>query len=35
VGLRLVRPLAFEQDITLLDVEQAEQPAAAPGVRDA
>jgi N-acetylneuraminate synthase/sialic acid synthase len=35
LGLRLVRPLAFEQDVTLLDVEQAEEPATAPGVREA
>jgi N-acetylneuraminate synthase/sialic acid synthase len=35
LGLRLVRPLAFEQDITLLDVEQVEEPAAAPGAREA
>jgi sialic acid synthase len=27
VGRRLLRPLAFEQDVTLLDVEQAEEPA--------
>ncbi len=35
LGLRLVRPLAFEQDITLLDVEQAEEPAAASRAHEA
>jgi N-acetylneuraminate synthase/sialic acid synthase len=35
VGKRLVRPLAFEQDVTFLDVEQAAEPVAAPGAHDA
>jgi N-acetylneuraminate synthase/sialic acid synthase len=35
MGLRLVRPLAFEQELTLLDVAQVEETAAAPGARDA
>ncbi len=35
VGRRLLRALAFEQDVTLLDVEQAEEPVAAPSAHEA
>jgi N-acetylneuraminate synthase/sialic acid synthase len=35
VGRRLLRPLAFEQDVTFLDVEQVEEPVAAPGAHEA
>jgi sialic acid synthase len=35
VGRRLVRPLAFEQDVTFLDVQQAEEPVAAPSAHEA
>jgi sialic acid synthase len=34
LGRRLLRPLAFEQDVTLDDVETAEEPLAARGARD-
>ena len=35
VGKRLLRPLALEQDITLLDVELAEEPVTAPSAHQA
>ena len=35
IGKRLLRPLAPEQDITLLDVELAEQPVTAPSAHEA
>ena len=35
VGRRLLRALSFEQEVTLLDVEQVEEPVAARGARDA
>ena len=34
LGRRLLRPLAFEQDVTLDDVETADEPLAARGARD-
>ena len=35
IGKRLLRPLALEQDITLLDVELAEEPVTAPSAHEA
>jgi len=35
LGRRLVHAVSFEQDLTLLDVEQAEEPVAAPSTREA
>ena len=35
VGKRLLRPLSLEQDITLLDVELAEEPVTAPSAHEA
>ncbi len=35
VGMRLLRALSLEQEVTLLDVEQVDEPVAAPGAREA